>query len=138
MQPHHVSRPGGVTLLMVLGVINGIIGIGAGLFLMLDNNDAELQELTNMTSSQLSGAGIGNIVVGAILLVAALALGGGSSLIRWVYGIITMFSVAFGIWGLFALHGEQQLTAAFTTAFSLIILWILFGSERTDQFFAQN
>ena len=138
MQPQHVSRPGGVTLLMVLGVINGIVGIGSGLFLMLDRDDAELQDLTNLTSSQLTAAGIGSIVAGAIILVAALALGGGSSLVRWVYGIITMVNVSFGVWGLFALHGEQQMTAAFTTAFGLMILWILFGTERTDQFFNQN
>ncbi len=72
MQPQHVSRPGGITLLMVLGRVN------------------------------------------------------------------TMFNVGFGIWGLFALHGEQQLAAAFTTAFGLMILWILFGTERTDRFFEQN
>lgn len=138
MQPQHVTRPGGVTLLMVLGVINGLIGIGAGVFLMLDNDDAELQELTNLSSSQLTSAGIGSIVGGAIILVCAVALGGGSSFVRWLYGIITMFNVGFGIWGLFALHGEQQLTAAFTTAFGLMILWILFGTERTDRFFEQN
>lgn len=138
MQTTHVSRPGGITLLMILGVINGILGIGAGLFLLLDSNDADLQGVTNLSSSQLTGAGIGSMISGAIILVAALALGGGSSLIRWVYGIITMFNVGFGVWGLFALHGEQQLTAAFSTAFGLMILWILFGTERTDQFFEQN
>lgn len=45
------------------------------------------------------------------MLVCALALGGGSSFVRRAYGIVTMVNVSFGIWGLFALHGEQQLSA---------------------------
>ena len=138
MQPQHVSRPGGITLLMVLGVINGIVSIAAGIFLMLDSEDDSLRELTNMSSSQITSTGIASIVGGAIVLVCAIALGGGSSFVRWLYGIIVMFNVAFGIWGLFALHGEQQLTAALTTAFGMMILWILFGTERTDRFFHQN
>lgn len=138
MQPEHVRRPGGITLLMVLGIINGVVSIAGGLFLMLDSDDADLQDLTNLSSSQLSSAGVGAIVGGAIVLVCAIALGGGSSLVRWLYGIVVMFNVAFGVWGVFALHGEQQLSAAFGLAFGLIILWILFGSERTDRFFEQN
>lgn len=138
MQSEHIRRPGGITLLMVLGVINGIAGIGSGLFLVIDSDDQKLQDVANMSSSQLTGAGAGSVIAGVIVLGCALALGGGSSFVRWAYGIITMVNVSFGVWGLFALHGEQQLTAAFSLAFGLMILWILFGSERTDRFFEQH
>ena len=138
MQSDHVRRPGGITLLMVLGIINGLAGIGSGLFLIFDSDDQQLQDVANMSSSQLTGTGTGSIIGGVIILACALALGGGSSFVRWAYGIITVVNVSFAMWGLFALHGEQQLTAAFSLAFGLMILWILFGSERTDRFFEQH
>lgn len=138
MQSDHVRRPGGITLLMVLGIINGLAGIGSGLFLIVDSDDQQLQDVANMSSSQLTGTGTGSIIGGVIILACALALGGGSSFVRWAYGIITVVNVSFAVWGLAALHGEQQLTAAFSLAFGLMILWILFGSERTDRFFEQH
>lgn len=138
MSEHHVARPGGITLLMVLGVIQGLLSAGFGVFLVLDRDDADLQEVVSMTSAQLSGTGVGLIVAGTILLLLAVALGRGSSIVRWLFGIVTMLNVGFGIWGLFSLHGEQQLTAALQVVWGLIILWILFGSERTDRFFANG
>ena len=59
-------------------------------------------------------------------------------MVRWLYGILTMFNVAFATWGVFSLHAEQRLSAVFSLVFGLIVLWILFGSERTDRFFAQD
>ena len=138
MQSNHVRRPGGITLLVVLGVINGLASIGSGLFLVLDNDDEQLQDAANMSSSLLTSAGVGSLIGGAVILACALALGGGSSFVRWTYGIITVVNVSFGVWGLFALHGEQQLTAALSLVFGMMILWILFGSERTDRFFAEH
>lgn len=131
----HVARPGGVTLLVVLGLINGIASIAGGIFLVIDKDDAELLDQVKMSENQLLGSGIGLIIGGTIMVLLSLALRNGSNLVRWLYGVFVMINVATGIWGLFALHGEQQMSAAFHTVFGLIILWILFGNERTDRFF---
>jgi len=132
----HVSRPGGITLLVVLGIIQGIAGLIGGLVLILDKDDEKLLAESAMSENQLLGTGIGLLIFGVIMIALSLALRNGSNFVRWLYGIVTMVNVAWGIWGIFALHGEQQMTAAFTVLFGLIILWILFGSERTDEFFA--
>jgi hypothetical protein len=131
----HVRRPGGITLLMVLGVIQGIAAIGAGIFLVADKDDADLIDKTKLSENQLVGTGIGMIVAGAVLGLLALSLGRGSNIVRWMFAILTVANVAYGAWGVFGLHGEQQIAAAWTAVFGLIILWILFGSERTDEFF---
>jgi hypothetical protein len=135
MSHPHVARPGGITLLTVLGIINGIVSIGAGLFLIFDRDDPELIEQTKLSENQLMGSGIGMIVFGGGLVLLASALGRGNNVVRWLYGIVTMVAVAAGLWGIFALHGEQQMSAGFQAVFGLIVLWILFGSERTDEFF---
>jgi hypothetical protein len=131
-------RPGGITLLMILGVINGIASIVAGILLVLDKDDAKLLELTNMSENQHTTAGVVAIAFGVLAILLALALGGGSNIVRWLFGIVAMFNAAYGVWGLFALHGEQQLSAGFQLVFSVIVLWILFGSQRSEEFFERS
>lgn len=134
----HVARPGGITLLMVLGVMQGLITFLAGLFLAIDSDSATLQQESQLTSDGLLAAGIGIMVGGGIVLLLAVALGRGSQVVRWLYGIVTMINVSFATWGVFSLHAEQRMSAVFSLVFGLTILWILFGSERTDRFFAQD
>ena len=58
----HVSRPGGVTLLVVLGLIQGIASIAGGIFLVVDKDNAELLDKSAMSENQLFGSGIGLII----------------------------------------------------------------------------
>lgn len=136
--PQRVNRPGGITLLMILGVIQGVLAFLTGLILAIESDNATLQEESQLTSDGLLAAGIGIMVGGGLVFLLALALGRGSQVVRWLYGILTMFNVAFATWGVFSLHAEQRLSAVFSLVFGLIVLWILFGSERTDRFFAQD
>lgn len=136
--PQPVSRPGGITLLMILGVIQGLLVFLTGLILTLESDDATLQEESQLTNDALLAVGIGIMVGGGVILLLAVALGRGSQVVRWLYGIVTMFNVSFATWGVFSLHAEQRLSAVFSLVFGLIVLWILFGSERTDRFFSQD
>jgi hypothetical protein len=137
-QYEEVSRPGGITLLVVLGWIQGLLALGAGLFLILDKNSEELQDKAEMSADQLVSTGVGLLVAGAAILILTSMLGRGNSLVRWLFGLLVLLNVGIGVWGLFGLHGEQQLTAALTVVFGLAILWILFGPEQTGQWFDQN
>jgi hypothetical protein len=137
-QYEEVSRPGGITLLVVLGWIQGLLALGAGLFLILDKNSEELQDKAEMSADQLVSTGVGLLVVGGAILILTSMLGRGNSLVRWLFGLLILLNVGIGVWGLFGLHGEQQLTAALTVVFGLAILWILFGPEQTGRWFDQN
>ena len=134
----HVSRPGGITLLMVLGVIQGAMAILLGIVLIIDRDSRSLQLQAHMNSDTLLATGIGVMAGGLIHLALALLLGKGNQIVRWLFGIVTMVNVSFGVWGLLSTHGEHRLSAAYVTVFGILILWILFGSERTDRFFAQD
>ena len=134
----HVSRPGGVTLLVVLGVIQGIGSALTGLFVLLDQNDATLQSDTRLSDNQLTATGAVLILIGALYILLSIMLSRGSSLVRWIYGILAMFNVSAAVWGLLALRGEQQLGAAVSLVFGVIVLWILFGTERSDRFFGSD
>ena len=134
----HVSRPGGVTLLVVLGVIQGIGSALTGLFVLLDQNDVTLQSDARMSDDQLTATGVVLILIGALYILLSIMLSKGSSLVRWIYGLLAMFNVSIAVWGLLALRGEQQFGAAISLVFGVIVLWILFGTERSDQFFGSD
>lgn len=136
--PARVHRPGGITLLMVLGVVQGLFTFLAGLLLAVQSDNETLQQESQLSSDSLLAAGIGIMVGGGVVLLLAVALGRGSQVVRWLYGIVTMINVSFATWGVFSLHSEQRMSAVFSLVFGLMILWILFGSERTDRFFAQD
>ena len=124
--------------MVVLGIIQGVGAALTGLFIMLDQDDANLQANAELSGDQLMGAGVVLLLVGALYILLSLMLSKGSSLVRWIYGIVAMFNVSFAVWGLLALRGEQQLAAAFSLVFGVIILWILFGTERSDRFFGSD
>ncbi|MDX2379719.1 MAG: hypothetical protein QNM02_08170 [Acidimicrobiia bacterium] len=137
-QYEEVSRPGGITLLVVLGWIQGLLALGSGVFLILDRNSAELQERAEMSSDQLVSTGVAAVVFGGAVLILASMLGRGNTVVRWLFGLLVLVNVGVGIWGLFGLHGEQQLSAALSVVFGLLILYLLFGPERTDRWFDQH
>ena len=135
MSGQYVQRPGGLMLLVVLGIIQGLGSVIGGIVIALDRDDPALLGESGMTENTLLVTGLALMIVGFVIILLSLALRNGSNTVRWLFGIVTMFHVAGGVWGLFALHGEQQLSAAVTTVFGLMILWILFGNERSDDFF---
>jgi hypothetical protein len=134
-QPTTVQRPGGITLIMVLAILNGIFGIIGGIWIVIDRDERRLLDHTNLTQDGLLGAGIAAIVLGAIGIVIALALGRGSRLARLLFGIWAALNLASGLYALVALHGEQQWSGAFQSAIAIIVLYLLYGSERDREFF---
>ncbi len=128
-------RPGGVTLIMVLAIIGGIFEILGGIWIIIDRADHRLLNHSNLTENGLLGAGIVAILFGTIWILVALALGRGSRGARLVFGILAVLNLASGLYALVALHGEQQWSGAFQTAIAIIVLYLLYGSERDREFF---
>ncbi len=128
-------RPGGITLIMVLAIIGGIFEILGGIWIIIDRADHRLLNHSNLTENGLLGAGIVAILFGTIWILVALALGRGSRGARLVFGILAVLNLASGLYALVALHGEQQWSGAFQTAIAIIVLYLLYGSERDREFF---
>lgn len=129
-----VRRPFGITLLMVIGVIQGVLNILAGLFVILDRDDAELQRVARMSEDQLLWFGIGAVAFGALIVLLAQGLGAGSEGVRILFAVIATFNLAVGVWALFALHGEQQASGAGSAIFGGLALYLLFN-HRAEEFF---
>ena len=144
MNDQHLSEydddhgiPLGITFLVALGIVQGAVAILLGLFLVLDRNDAELIDQTEMTSSVLTSVGIGLMVGGAIHLLLALALRRGNAFVRFLFGIFALINVAGSLWAIVGTHGEQRAAASVSLVFGLLVVWILFGSDRSARFFSE-
>jgi hypothetical protein len=116
------SRPFGVSLLTVIIVISGVLGIVAGIVALLDFGD----------TVGLISAGL-LLLVGLIYLLVARGLWNGSSGARLVVAIVTVLSLLNGLWLLFTAAG-QRWSGLFSAVVALIILAILY-SRRASEFF---
>ena len=133
--PGTTRRPGGITVIVALAVIDAVFTIIGGIWVVLDHDQHELLARSGFTSNGLLSTGVAAIVLGFIGLMVALALGRGSRIARLLFGIWAVLSLANGLYHLVALGGEQQLSGAVQSAVAIIVLYLLYGSEEDREFF---
>lgn len=115
-----VQRPFGVTLIMILIVINGILTVISGVISAL-----MLRDDINIVYSLIL------IILGLIYLAVAGALGRGNRAARMLIAVVTVLMLIVGIVGLFS---GNLVTAIVQIAISVIILLVLF-SRKASAFF---
>ncbi len=139
------KRPVYVTILSALAVIQGVVAIALGVFVILDRNDEEFLRHINetdglenhqLTPNLLLVLGIVGIVVGLVSFGLAFLLSNGSKIAQFVLGLVCIVNAALGLHSLVALHGEQQMNGSITLGVSLFTLWLLFGYQDSREFFA--
>jgi hypothetical protein len=130
------ERPGTITLIVVLAWIAGILNIAAGIFVIIDRHDRRLRVDSANTPDELLAAGIAAIIIGAIYCLLASSLGRGSRTARLIFGIVAVLNLAGGAYAAIAYSGEQRASGVGSLIFSLIVLWLLYGTEKDREFFA--
>ena len=115
-----VQRPFGVTLIVILIVINGILTVISGVISAL-----MLRDDINIVYSLIL------IILGLIYLAVAGALGRGNRAARMLIAVVTVLMLVVGILGLFS---GNLVTAIVQIAISVIILLVLF-SRKASAFF---
>ena len=115
-----VQRPFGVTLIMILIVINGILTVVSGLISAL-----MLRDDINIVYSLIL------IILGLVYLAVAGALGRGNRAARMLIALITVLMLVVGIVGLFS---GNVATGIIQIVISVIVLLVLF-SRKASAFF---
>jgi hypothetical protein len=131
------ERPGTVTLVVVLAWIAGILNIAAGIFVIIDRHSGRLRLDSASTPNELLAAGIASIIVGAIYCILASYLGRGSRVARLVFGIVAVLNVVAGVYAAIAYSGEQRASGVGSMILSIVVLWLLYGTEKDREFFAR-
>ena len=129
------ERPGTVTLIVVLAWIGGILNILGGIFVIIDRHDERLRAGSAHTPNELLAWGIAAIIIGAVYCLLASALSRGSRTARLVFGIVAVLNVAGGVYAAIAYSGEQRASGATSMIFSIVVLWLLYGTEKDREFF---
>ncbi len=130
-------RPLGVTLLVVLIVINGLLALVGGLYLAIQHDDRDLIRETRVSSDNLLGYGISLAVVGAIYLVIARGLATGGGISRFLVGAFSLINLIAGIWVAVEKEGQLQTQGIVSAVISGIVLLLLY-SPRANAFFRTN
>ena len=122
-----VSRPAGVTLVGVIIVLSGLLGVLLGVLGLFNLNDAV-------------GAGIWgvivSIVIGVIYLLVAKGIFDGNRVSRIIVAIFTVINILTGISYLFA-GREIIVNGIIDIIIALIILYLLYGG-KARMFFASS
>jgi hypothetical protein len=121
------SRPLGVTLVFILILITGVLGLIAGVLVLLNRGDNQTLGWTY---------GLTTIVISVIYLLVAKGIANGSGVARLIVGIITFISLIGGIWVALVASG-QRLTGVVQAVIALVILFMLYN-RRASSFFAAN
>lgn len=128
------ERPFGITLLMIYGLLVGLANVATGIFVILDRNDPDLLNESFHTSSQLVAGGITSIVLGAVMILIATALGNANRFVRVIYAVVASLNLVGGLWAALALHGEQRVAGIFSALFAILVLYLLFNREAEEYF----
>jgi len=130
-------RPFGVTLLVVLIVINGLIALVGGLVLAFQHDERDVIRQTSMSSHGLLVYGIALVVIGAIYLLIARGLAAGGGISRFLVGAFSLLNLIGGIYVAIEKDGRLQSQAIVSAIISGVVLILLY-SPRANAFFRTN
>jgi hypothetical protein len=118
------SRPLGVTLVFILILIAGVLGLVAGVLVLFNRGDNQTVGWTY---------GLVTIAISLIYLLVARGIAHGSRVSRLIVGLITLLSLAGGIWVAIVASGSRT-TGLVQAALALLILFLLYNA-RASRFF---
>lgn len=132
------GRPSGVTLLIIIVVIQGLIAIIGGITLLAARNDTQFLVDNKITSSEVGVAAFTALGLGAFIVFVGLGLGTGSGVARILVGLFTVLHLAGGIYGIATYSGTPQASSIASVIIAVVVLYLLFGSRSNREFFART
>ena len=119
------DRPFGVTLVGVIILIEGVLGIVLALLSWFGDSNA---------SSTVIGAAVGTIIVSLVYLLVAKGIFSGNNFSRLLVGIVTVIAIIVGV---AAMIGDRVALGLGQVILGLIVLFLLYN-RRASGFFAAN
>ena len=130
------QRPGTITLVVVLAWIAGILNIAAGIFVIIDRHDTRIRLDSASTPNELLARRNRSNRHRGHLLPPGEFPRRGSRTARLIFGIVAVLNLASGAYAAIAYSGEQRASGVGSLVFSIIVLWLLYGTEKDRDFFA--
>ncbi len=130
-----IRRPGVITFIGVIMIIQATMSVVSGIVLAALSGQQRIIDETTIDRAGLITAGIVSLIIGAIILLVALALLRGSKGARILVTIVQVIAVASAAWTMFTHHtGAFLFQGLITTAIAIFVLWALYN-ERSEEYF---
>jgi hypothetical protein len=130
-------RPGGVTLLAVLIVISGLLGLFGAIAVIIGRENDEFVSNTGTSSGTLLWVGIVGVIVALVYLAVARGLTRGSGLARGLCTLVAVLSLASGIYG-FIIHSSNLRWSSLGSAILAFFVLVLLYSPKANAFFRSH
>jgi len=130
-------RPAGITLLAVLIVVSGLLGLIGSIAVIIGRGNDDFVRDTGVGSSTLLWVGIVGVIIAVVYLLVARGLTRGSGLARGLAALVAVLSLASGIYQTIIQSGSLRWSAVVSALLALIVLLLLF-SPRANAFFASH
>ena len=130
-------RPGGITLLAVLIVVSGLLGLIGSIAVIIGRGNDDFVQDAGVGSSTLLWVGIVGVIIAVVYLLVARGLTRGSGLARGLAALVAALSLASGIYQAIIQSGSLRWSAIVSAVLALIVLSLLF-SPRANAFFRSH
>jgi hypothetical protein len=129
------NRPGTVTFIGVLMMIQAAFSLAAGIVVIFIADNKEIEEATGLSKDALVTSGWVTIVTGVIVGVVASLILTGSRVGRALVAVAEGLAVIGAAYVMFTHHdGAFLFQGLLTVAWAMFVLWALFN-ERADAYF---
>lgn len=135
--PSEKTRPGGITLIVVLAYIGFLYQIFVSIVTLMDADKLHEQFQWGLTQDQLVAWGIVGIAVGVIGVLLTGAFARGSNVVRILFAVWVVFQVAGGLLGLRIHDATRPALGGLSLVIGIVILYLLFN-PRADDYFAKD
>ncbi|MFO1538645.1 MAG: hypothetical protein ACKOVH_12635 [Actinomycetota bacterium] len=132
--PQEKTRPGGLTLIVVLAYIGFLYQIFMSIVTLMDADKLSEQFRWGLTQDQLVAWGILGIVVGVIGVLLTGAFARGSNVVRILFAVWIVFQVAGGFLGLRIHDATRPSMGVLSLVIGIVILYLLFNPRANDYF----
>lgn len=130
--------PAGITALVVILWIQALLGVVFGAFLIIEHNTPALAASASESSAALLNYGIATLIIGLLTFPLALSLTGGSKLARWLIALVSLLHFSAALYVLVSMSGLTIASAITDGLMTVAVLYVLFGSEQSRQFFGET
>ena len=130
-------RPGGITLLAVLIVVSGLLGLIGSIAVIIGRGNDDFVRDTGVGPGTLLWVGIVGVIIAVVYLLVARGLTRGSGLARGLAALVAVLSLASGIYQAIIQSGSLRWSAIVSALLALIVLSLLF-SPRANAFFGSH
>lgn len=128
-------RPRSVVVLVVMVVLESLLLVAIGALVLVATRTSS-DDMTGLAIDESQLLVVGGVVaaVGLAQLALVFLLGRGSEIARSWFGAFAVLKVATGVYSTVALR-EFEPAAIAPLVLAVLVLWLLYGSDQTQEFF---